>query len=74
MCLILDKDDLWQTECAFSNNFHETAFQMRECKLFFIYERKIVDMAYYINAFVKHNNNVKHINNGSKKSIYSPFF
>lgn len=31
-------------------------------------------MAYYINAFVKHNNNVKHINNGSKKSINSPFF
>lgn len=56
------------------NNFHETAFQMRVYKLFFIYERKIVDMAYYINAFVKHNNNVKHINNGSKKSIYSPFF
>lgn len=31
-------------------------------------------MAYYINAFVKHNNNVKHINNGSRKSINSPFF
>lgn len=31
-------------------------------------------MAYYINAFVKQNNNVKNINNGSKKSIYSPFF
>lgn len=73
MCLILNKDDLWQTECAFSNNFHETAFQMRVCKLLFIYERKIADMAYYINAFVKQNNNVKHINNGSKKSIYSPF-
>lgn len=43
-------------------------------KLLFIYERKIADMAYYINAFVKQNNNVKHIKNGSKKSIYSPFF
>lgn len=47
---------------------------MEVCKLLFNYERKIADMAYYINAFVKHNNNVKHINNGSKKSINSPFF
>lgn len=40
----------------------------------FIYERKIVDMVYYINVFVKQNNNVKYINNGLKKSIYSLFF
>lgn len=47
---------------------------MRVCKFLFIYERKIVDMVYYINVFVKYNNNVKYINNGLKKSINSLFF
>lgn len=31
-------------------------------------------MVYYINVFVKYNNNVKYINNGLKKSINSLFF
>lgn len=54
--------------------FTRLPFKWEYANFFFIYERKIADMAYYINAFVKQNNNVKHINNGSKKSIYSPFF
>lgn len=61
-------------ECVFLNNFYEIVFKMRVCKFLFIYERKIVDMVYYINVFVKQNNNVKYINNGLKKSIYSLFF
>lgn len=49
-------------------------FKWENVNFFFIYERKIVDMVYYINVFVKYNNNVKYINNGLKKSIYSLFF
>lgn len=49
-------------------------FKWENVNFFFIYERKIVDMVYYINVFVKYNNNVKYINNGLKKSINSLFF